>query len=64
VEFFFGFFNGICEAKKSERSWEGVGWELREFSEKIEKNNFKIVKNREKSGRKSEKVQKIVQTIF
>ncbi len=34
---FFDFFNGICGAEKSERSWESGAWELREFSEKIKK---------------------------
>jgi hypothetical protein len=34
----FGFLNGICEAEKSERSWESIAWELREFSKKIKKN--------------------------
>ncbi len=35
---FFGFFfNGICEAEKSVRSWESVAWELREFSKKLKK---------------------------
>jgi hypothetical protein len=32
------FLNGICEAEKSERSWDNFTWELREFSGKIEEN--------------------------
>jgi hypothetical protein len=53
---FFDFFNGICGAEKSERSWESIAWELREFSEKIEEkiNNLEKVKNRNKNERKSE----------
>ncbi len=35
--FFRIFFNGICEAEKSVRSWESIAWELREFSKKLKK---------------------------
>jgi hypothetical protein len=34
------FFNGICEAEKSERSWESCG----KFREKVEKKNFEKIK--------------------
>jgi hypothetical protein len=36
------FFYGICEAEKSERSWESSAWELREFSGKIKKKSEKV----------------------
>ncbi len=44
----FDFFNGIFETGKSERSWESIAWELREFSDFIF-NNLEKVKNRENS---------------
>jgi hypothetical protein len=38
---FSDFFNGICEAEKSVRSWESIARELREFSVKIEEKSNK-----------------------